>query len=174
MKNYVVLVGLGVLGAAVAWSEGPDTRTAAEPLDKSDEIRLEHPGTPQEIVTYRSTLMQGLSKHMKGASMIVRGQAPAHPKAMLAHAHGLHDVALFYTSLFPESSSPKAGVKSEAKQSIWDDPEGFSAANDRFKAEALKLLDAAKAEDAAAFKSQFRNIGRTCGGCHDDFRVDDD
>ena len=62
MKNYVVLVGLGVLGAAVAWSEGPD-RTAAEPLDKSDEIR--RPQEHEEIVTYRSTLMQGLSKHMR-------------------------------------------------------------------------------------------------------------
>lgn len=57
-----------------------------------------------------------------------------------------------------------------ALPAIWSNPDKFKAAQDRLKAEAAKLVDAAKSGDQGQLKSQFGATAKACSACHDDFR----
>ncbi|MBK9606932.1 MAG: cytochrome c [Betaproteobacteria bacterium] len=46
----------------------------------------------------------------------------------------------------------------------------FTAASEKFQAEAAKLAQVARAGDMAALKAQFNATAGTCKACHDDFR----
>ena len=47
----------------------------------------------------------------------------------------------------------------------------FKKALAAFQAETAKLAGLARAGNADAIKAQIPAVGKTCGGCHDDFRV---
>lgn len=123
------------------------------------------------MVAYRETVMESLSKHMSATAMIVKGQVDR--RADLAtHAQALHDASKLVTQLFPPDTAPPK-VKSESKPEVWTRWDDFVKANQAFEAESAKLVEIAKGGDFDAFKAQFGKVGKSCGGCHDTFRVDD-
>jgi cytochrome c556 len=75
---------------------------------------------------------------------------------------------------FPKGSGPEAGVKTGAKPEIWSDADGFSAARHAFAEQAAKLADAAKTGNAESIGAAFKSVGKSCGGCHEKFRVKED
>jgi cytochrome c556 len=70
------------------------------------------------------------------------------------------------TELFPKGSDRHP---SEAKATIWTDWKGFVAASKRLREATLHLQDAAKNEPAAL--TAFIRVGKSCKGCHRDYRV---
>ena len=58
----------------------------------------------------------------------------------------------------------------KAKGDVWKDMAKFTAAGEKFQAEAAKLAQVARAGDMAALKAQFNATAGTCKACHDDFR----
>jgi cytochrome c556 len=83
----------------------------------------------------------------------------------------LYDTSKNQYRWFPKGSGPEAGVKTAAKPEIWSDPRGFAAAQKAFETEAAKLNAAAATGDLAKVRPQAGATAKTCGGCHDKFRV---
>jgi cytochrome c556 len=73
-------------------------------------------------------------------------------------------------SVFPQGSGPDAG-KTDALPAIWQNRGDFEAKAKALETESAKLLQLAQAGDEAGFKGQFPAVGRTCGGCHENYRV---
>ena len=71
------------------------------------------------------------------------------------------------TKYFPEGSD---GAPSEASADIWLDPEGFKKAVNNFELASLKLINSSKEKDFDKTVDSFRNLARTCKGCHQKFR----
>jgi cytochrome c556 len=71
---------------------------------------------------------------------------------------------------FPAGSGPEAG-KTLALPAIWSKPDDFKAAMKMFSDAAPKLTAAANSGDAAAIKTAFGDVGKTCKNCHDNFRA---
>jgi cytochrome c556 len=95
-------------------------------------------------------------------------------KALIAaNAEKLKASSAALPTWFPKGSGPETGVKMEAKAEVWSDPAGFAAAADRFKAEAAKYADVARAGDLDAIKAETRAVGGACKNCHDKYRVPD-
>jgi cytochrome c556 len=129
---------------------------------------------PTKVLEYRHAVMSSLGNHMKASSMVVKGEV-ARSDDLVSHATALYESSRFLTQLFPKGSGPEAlGDKTEAKAEIWSDWDGFVAKNKVFQDESQKLLEVAKSGDLDAFKAQFGNVGKSCGGCHDDYRVEED
>jgi cytochrome c556 len=126
---------------------------------------------PAKIVAYRETLMGGAGKHMKAASMVLKGDIPR-PQDLAGHASALHDMGVGLVDLFPASTAPSK-VKTEAKAEIWSTPEKFKEVAQSYEVESQKLVDIAKTGDLAAYQAQFGVVGKACGACHDGFRVKD-
>ena len=74
---------------------------------------------------------------------------------------------------FPKGTGPEAG-KTRALPEIWTRPADFTAAQKMFSDRAPALLAAAKAKDAGAVRTAFRDVGASCKNCHDTFRSPED
>jgi cytochrome c556 len=62
------------------------------------------------------------------------------------------------------------GEKSRALPAIWKESDKFKEASSRFENETAKLYEVSRGGDEAAVKAQIGAVGKTCAGCHDNFR----
>jgi cytochrome c556 len=122
----------------------------------------------EDAQQYRVSIMTTLKGHIGAASMIVRGII-ADDGHLLAHAEGLKNGVAELHRVFQAGSNVG---ESEALPVIWEQPEKFAAALEKSRlatAEFAKVV--ADGGDMAAAGAAFRNVGMSCRGCHDDFRV---
>ena len=54
---------------------------------------------------------------------------------------------------------------------IWKETAKFKQAAEASQKASTALVAAAKGGNEAAFKTAFGELGKTCKGCHDDFRL---
>ncbi|MDP1642016.1 MAG: cytochrome c [Phenylobacterium sp.] len=73
---------------------------------------------------------------------------------------------------FPAGTGPDDGVKTDALATVWTDPDGFAAAQTRLATATTRLQELAIAGDAAGLREHVKMVGASCGGCHDNFRVE--
>jgi cytochrome c556 len=59
--------------------------------------------------------------------------------------------------------------KSRALPAVYENEAKFKEAQDRLRGAVTKLVAAAK--DEGAFKAAAGEVGKSCGGCHNDFRA---
>ena len=60
--------------------------------------------------------------------------------------------------------------KTRAKPAIWENTDDFEQKLANFRSEAAALAEAANAGDKAATVEQFKQTGRTCKACHDNYK----
>lgn len=134
---------------------------------------LSAPPTPDLVVKYRHNIMSGLGAHMASLSMIVKGETDRTGDALF-HATAVQALAATTGALFPAGTGPGvAGFETDAKAEIWSQADVFATKVKAFETESAKLVEAAKGTDPAALKTALGAVGRTCGDCHDTFKVDD-
>jgi cytochrome c556 len=121
------------------------------------------------------TRQQGL-KDMGGAMKLIRDELKGTPdvEKIKGASAKIQKTADEMANWFPNGSGPEAGVKTAAKSEIWSDPQGFAAARNGLVESSAKLADAAKSGDAEAIGAAFKGVGKSCGGCHEKFKVKED
>lgn len=126
--------------------------------------------TPEDAYEYREAVMTSLRGHIGAASKVVRGLVDDNG-FLVKHAQGLANGAAELSHIFPEGSNVE---DSEALPAIWEKPEAFAAAIEQSRTATAAFVEVAASGDKAAIGAAFREVGKSCGGCHDNFRVDDD
>jgi cytochrome c556 len=126
--------------------------------------------TPQDASDYRKSVMTTLKGHIGASSMHVRGLVDGQ-EYLVKHANGLANGATELKRLFPEGSNVEG---SDALPVIWEKPAEFAAAIDKAIAATQKFVAAAESGDKEAISNAFRDVGGSCRGCHDTFRVPQD
>lgn len=86
--------------------------------------------------------------------------------AMLDASSGMAD-------WYPEGTGPESGVKTEALDTIWEDPADFATKISDYEAALTDLSAAVETGDLEAIAAAAQATGPTCGACHDKFRLDD-
>ncbi|TMG75602.1 MAG: cytochrome c, partial [Betaproteobacteria bacterium] len=71
---------------------------------------------------------------------------------------------------FTESTKDLKDVKTAALPAIWNEPAKFKEAQERLQSEVSRLVSVSKSGDEAAVKAQIGAVGKSCGGCHENFR----
>jgi len=123
--------------------------------------------TPEDAADYRSAVMESLRGHIRAASMSVRGLVEDRGQ-LVNHAQGLANGTKEFDYLFPVGSNVG---ESEALPVIWEEPDEFAAAIAKVQEASAAFVAAAESGDAEAIGGAFRNLGGSCRGCHDKFRV---
>ena len=131
-------------------------------------------GEPAAIAKYRHAAFSGMGKHMRVLGMYAKGQVVLPKADIVAHAKALQSTGPLMANWFPDGTGPAAGVSTDALDTIWKDKAGFKTAIDNYKAATDKLVNKAEAGEKEAIVTAFKGVGKTCGGCHDTFRKDDD
>ena len=127
--------------------------------------------TPQDAFEYRSAVMTSLRGHIVAASKIVRGQVEDNNGFLAKHAQGLANGISEMEYIFQEGSNV---ADSKSLPKIWEDTAAFNAAIEKAKTATQAFVEVAGSGDSRAIGMAFRDVGGSCRGCHDNFRMSDD
>ena len=118
------------------------------------------------IIKYRQNVMKSVSGHMGAIVDILKNGLPLKDH-IVDHALSMQQISRMTLSMFPEGSG-KGRTKS--KQVIWEQWSEFESAASDFERECIKLVEVAQSGDMEALSKQVRATGKTCSGCHKNFR----
>ena len=123
---------------------------------------------PEEDVRFRQSAFNVIGRNFAQLGAIAKGERP-YDQAFAVKTATLLEIlaAQPFTAFGPgtDVSTHKADPK------VWSDAAKFKDAAEKFQFEIAKLSTAAK--DLDTLKLQVGAVGKTCKGCHDEFRVKD-
>ena len=114
---------------------------------------------------YREGVMKSAVGHMSSMGAILRGRV--HFENFKIHAHGMKDIAGIMPNVFPEGSGVDG---SESLPAVWEKPDEFKAAMDKFVDAANNIAAAADSGEMSEIGPAIQALGKSCKGCHDDLR----
>ena len=122
---------------------------------------------PEVLVKQRQAAMTLQGKYFGPMAAMAQGKAPFNAAVVQRNAGFLDNLSRMSWDGFDASTR---GEKSRALPAVFDNSAAFKEAAARLENEAAKLVAASRGGDEAAVKAQIGAVGKTCGGCHDDFR----
>ena len=121
------------------------------------------------IIKYRQNVMKSTAGHMGAIVDILKNDLPLQAH-ILDHARSIQQNSKMTLSLFPKGTGLG---NTKAKPTIWENWSKFESAVQDFERESVKLAKMAESGDMEALAKQVRATGKTCGGCHRNFRKRD-
>lgn len=117
----------------------------------------------------RKALMKANGAAAGALSSVAKGEKPFDAAAVLAELTTLaEDAQKMDPAILWPAGSDTGDTRSSPK--IWEDPAGFQAAIDKFRADTAAAV-AAPPQDAAAVGAALGAIGANCSSCHETFRL---
>ncbi|MDQ7989244.1 MAG: cytochrome c [Candidatus Dactylopiibacterium sp.] len=123
---------------------------------------------PEDQIKYRQSAMVVGARSVAALNAMAKGDVPFNPEQAQAHANVLANLTRVDAALAAYGPGTDKGAPTKAAPKIWSEPAQFKAAFDRF-ATASQALPAA-AGSVATLKGALADLGKTCKGCHDDYR----
>jgi cytochrome c556 len=158
---------LGLTGVAVALLMAGCGQQASETETETETAAAEAP----PIVKERQEGYKALGSSFKLINDQLKTGSPDMAQIVPA-ADRMHELAQQIPNWFPAGSGPQDGVETDALETVWTNPDGFAAAQQRLVETTAELQRLAAAGDAAGLEAHVKVVGASCGGCHDDFRVE--
>jgi cytochrome c556 len=156
-------------GAALAAAIGVGAAIAAGGALAHDDKMPANASAATKAAYARHENFEKMGAAFKGLNDELRKGSP--DKAVLAsNARVINTQATALPTWFPRGSGVQARAMSEAKNEIWTDAAGFTAAASNLRAEAGKLNAVAAGGDIDAIKAQVRPTFMACKGCHEKYR----
>lgn len=118
------------------------------------------------VINHRKGVYQAIGGNMKALVMIVKGGVP-HAGDAKYHAEQIAALSKLTEKVFPKGSD---FGDTEAKPDIWSKPDDFKKVMAAFQAQAEKTAKVAAGGDLKATAAEVGELGKTCKGCHDNFR----
>ena len=122
---------------------------------------------PEVLVKQRQAVMTLQGKYFGPMAAMAQGKAPYNADVVKRNSAYLDNLSRMAWDGFDPSTKD---VKSAALPSVYDQQAKFKEAGSRLEQEAHKLYEVAQSGDENAVKAQIGAVGKTCGGCHNDFR----
>ena len=125
---------------------------------------------PEDAIKYRQAAMVLIGQHFGGRmGAVVKGKQPYDAEEFARNAALVETLAKLSWEAFlvPGSAEGKTRLKPETLRA----PDKFKAAAAQSEAEITKLVGLAKGGDMKAIKGQFGAVGKSCKGCHQQFRA---
>lgn len=122
---------------------------------------------PEVLVKQRQSAMTLIGKYWGPLGGMAQGKVPYNAEVVQRNAAYLETLAKMPWDAFDPSTKD---VKSAALPEIYSNQAKFKEAADRLQNETAKLAQMSKSGDENAIKAQLGAVGKSCGGCHNDFR----
>ncbi len=124
----------------------------------------------ENAVKYRQNTMEAIGGHMGALAQIAKGEVD-HKDHIPVHVASLAALSGIAPALFGADS--REGADTEALPKIWEDPAAFKERLTAFRTAATDLDAVVKAGDMTQFPAALGALGKSCKGCHDDFKKKD-
>lgn len=116
-------------------------------------------------IKYRQSVMKSVGGHMASMAAILKGKT--HFDDLKVHASAMATLSTIVPTVFPEGSDDG---HTEALKAIWAESDKFQEAIDRYTGAAKEMDKAAAGGEMQAIGPAISNLGKSCKGCHDNFR----
>lgn len=131
-------------------------------------LALAHTGATG-VVKERMDMMSDVAKSMKIIGQMIKGEVDYNTTDVQSAALEIEKHAQSFPKLFPEGSTEKP---SEALPTVWENWEEFIQLLSEMETQSSKLAELAPSTKTAnEIKAQFSLVGKTCGTCHEKFRL---
>ena len=117
-------------------------------------------------IKYRQAVMGSMAAHIEVLSMMAFNKI-APNDFYQSHADALASATAELEFLFPEGSGQG---ETEALPAIWENPDDFNTARLNAEQAFAALRDAVASGDSKAVVGAFAAAGKSCKGCHEDYR----
>jgi cytochrome c556 len=124
----------------------------------------------QDQVAQTQAQMKGNGKNAGALAAMVKGEKPYDQATVDTAMAQFEDTVKKFPTLFPASiKGMKAQGDYSASDKVWDDKAGF---DERVAAFSKAVSDAkASVKNLDTLKAAMPAIGKSCGGCHETYRV---
>ena len=122
---------------------------------------------PETLVKQRQAAMTLQGKYAGPLGAMAQGKAPYNADTVAFNAAMLDALSRMPWDGFAESTKD---VKSAALPAVWSEGAKFKEAQDTFQKAVQALVAVSRGGDEAAQKTAIGAMGKTCGGCHPNFR----
>ena len=122
---------------------------------------------PEVLVKQRQAVMTLQGKYYGPMAGMAQGKVPFNLDVVKRNSAFLDNLSRMAWDGFDASTKD---VKSATLPAAYTDQAKFKDAAARLENEAHKLWEVAQRGDEAAIKAQIGAVGKSCGGCHNDFR----
>lgn len=155
------LITTSALALAIAFGS---TNVSAE--------QAKSPKQAKKVTELRQSLFSLMGSNMGPLGGMARGKMPFDAKKIEKHAMRINQLSLMIGDYLKADTSAHK-VETEALNKIWQQPEEFSTSITKLtKASANLQKLAMSGADEKAIKKAISGVGRSCGGCHDNFKKD--
>ena len=121
------------------------------------------------MIKYRQKVMKSTAGHMGAIVDNLKNDLPLQAH-ILDHARSIQQNSKMTLAMFPKGTGLG---NTKAKSAIWGNWSKFESAVQDFERESAKLAKVAESGDIEALAKQVRATGKTCSGCHRNFRKRD-
>jgi cytochrome c556 len=119
----------------------------------------------------RQSVFTLLGSNMGPLGAMAKGKIAFDAKRAEKHALRINQLSLMIADYaLTDTSAHK--VKTDALSKIWQQPADFAKRINALTLASANLQKAAASRDEKATKKAISGVGKTCGGCHDDFKAD--
>ena len=131
---------------------------------------------PEDAIRVRQSIMRVIAVNWGPVAQMAQDKIPFNKDVFVANALRVESVWATGANRFfiPGSDKAVGGSKiagfTDGKPEIWSQADKFKTAFDRNTEAIGKLAAAARSGDEKAMKAAAGDVGKACGGCHDDFR----
>ena len=119
----------------------------------------------------RQSVFKLLGSNMGPLGAMARGKKPLDAKVVEKNAIRINQLSLMIAD-YSRTDTSKYSVKTEALATIWQESDNYAKAIEKLTVASSNLISAAKTNDESAIKKAIGGVGKTCGGCHDNFKQD--
>lgn len=122
---------------------------------------------PDVLVKQRLAVMVLHGKYWGPLNAMAQGKVPYNADIVARNAGFLDALSKMPWDGFNPSTKD---MKTNSLPAVYDDAAKFKEAQDRYQGAVAKLVAVSKG-DEAGFKAVAGEVGKSCGGCHQSFRV---
>jgi cytochrome c556 len=113
---------------------------------------------------------------MLGANMgtlggMAKGKIPFDAKIVEKNATRINQLS-FMIADYTRTDTSAYKVKTDALPEVWTKRDAFEKRIDDLSSASAKLVKVSTSGDESAIKAAIGGVGKTCGGCHDNFKKD--
>lgn len=121
------------------------------------------------IVKQRMDMMSDVARSMKTLGQMIKGKADYNADTAQAAAQKIAKHSKHFQTMFPIGSTQEP---TEALPTVWENSDEFQKLFYTMENEASELeVIASSAKTAEEIKIKFSTLGKTCGMCHEKFRL---
>ena len=125
----------------------------------------------QKATDLRQSIFSLLGSNMGPLGGMARGKIPFDAEKVGKHALRINQLSKMIED-YTRTNTSAHKVETEALDKIWSQPDDFTKRIKDLTAASANLQKAALSGNEVLVKKAIGGVGKTCGGCHDDFKVE--